>query len=130
MDKRYHISAPLSIEFQKKSMFFLYEENIKKEIPYSELIIVYLAVKDNYSGGIYMPDITEITPDMDGFIMIYGRAAEYELHTYKTHKTAGELFIEMAAHAGQGLFGYEQWIEEIRRDAFEEAGDMMSGWQY
>ncbi len=33
-------------------------------------------------------------------------------------RPAGELFIEMAAHAGQGLFGYEQWIEEIRRDAF------------
>ena len=51
-----------------------------------------------------MPGITEITADMDGYIIIYGRNMDYELHTYKT---AGELFIELAAHAGQGLFGYE-----------------------
>lgn len=68
-----------------------------------------------------MPSITDITADMDGYILIYGSDKDYELHTYKTHKTAGELFIQMAEHAGQGLFGYEPWIEEIRQQFLEEA---------
>ena len=73
-----------------------------------------------------MPGITEITADMDGYIIIYGRNMDYELHTYKT---AGELFIELAAHAGQGLFGYEPRIEAVRQEFFEEAENMISGGQ-
>lgn len=75
------------------------------------------------------PAESEITADMDGYIIIYGRSMGYELHTYKTHKTAGELFIELAAHAGQGLFGYEPWIEAVRQEFFEEAENMISGGQ-
>ena len=68
-----------------------------------------------------MPCITEVTADMDGYILIYGAEMDYELHTYKTNKTAGELFIRMAEHAGQGLFGYEPWIEEILAGVFRRS---------
>lgn len=129
MEKRSRITAPLNIKFWEKSMLLLYEEGIKKEIPYTEPIVVYLAAKNIGTGEIYMPGITEITADMDGYIIIYGRSMDYELHTYKTHKTAGELFIELAAHAGQGLFGYEPWIEAVRQEFFEEAKNMISGGQ-
>ena len=129
MEKRTHIIAPLSIVFQEKAMLLLYDDGINEEIPYSELIIVYLAVKDKYTSEIYMPCISEVSSDMDGYILIYGRTMDYELHTYKTHKTAGELFIELAAHAGQGLFGYEPWIEAVRQEFFEEAENMISGGQ-
>lgn len=121
MDKRTHITAPLNLEFQEKAMLLLYEDGIKEEIPYSELIIVYLAAKDKGTGQIYMPCIAEISSEMDGYILIYGHTKDYELHTYKTLKTAGELFIELAQNAGQGLFGYEPWIEEMRQYSFEEA---------
>lgn len=121
MEKRTHIIAPQSIIFQEKAMLLLYEGGIKEEIPYSELIIVYLAVKDKYTSEIYMPCLSEVSSDMDGYILIYGRTMDYELHTYKTLKMAGELFIELAQNARQGLFGYEPWIEELRLYSFEEA---------
>ena len=66
MEKRSHITAPLNIKFREKSMLPLYEEGIKKEIPYTEPIVVYLAAKNIGTGEIYMPGITEITADMDG----------------------------------------------------------------
>ena len=31
--------------------------------------------------------------------------------------------------AGQGLFGYEPWIEAVRQEFFEEAENMISGGQ-
>lgn len=129
MDKRTIIAAPLGVTFQGEAMQLLFEDGIKKEVPYFELIIVYLAVKDKNTGSVYMPGITDITSDMDGYILIYGRTEDYELHTYRTLKTAGELFIELAEHAAQGLFGYEPWIEEIRQRSFEEAEAMISGGQ-
>ena len=129
MNKRTLIAAPLSIIFQDQSLLLLFEDDHKTEIPYTELIIVYLAAKNGSTGGICMPCITEVTADMDGYILIYGAEMDYELHTYKTHKTAGELFIELAAHAGQGLFGYEPWIEAVRQEFFEEAENMISGGQ-
>lgn len=110
MNKRTLIAAPLSIIFQDQSLLLLFEDDHKTEIQYTELIIVYLAAKNGSTGGICMPCITEVTADMDGYILIYGAEMDYELHTYKTNKTAGELFIRMAEHAGQGLFGYEPWI--------------------
>ena len=121
MNKRTLIAAPLSIIFQDQSLLLIFEDDHKTEIQYTELIVVYLAAKNGSTGEIYMPCITEVTADMDGYIIIYGAEMDYELHTYKTNKTAGELFIGMAEHAGQGLFGYEPWIEEIRLEFFEEA---------
>ena len=89
MNKRTLIAAPLSIIFQDQSLLLLFEDNHKTEIQYTELIVVYLAAKNGSTGGIYMPCITEVTADMDGYIIIYGAEMDYELHTYKTNKTAG-----------------------------------------
>lgn len=72
MNKRTLIAAPLSIIFQDQSLLLLFEDDHKTEIQYTELIVVYLAAKNGSTGEIYMPCITEVTADMDGYIIIYG----------------------------------------------------------
>ena len=111
MNKRTLIAAPLSIIFQDQSLLLLFEDDHKTEIQYTELIVVYLAAKNGSTGEIYMPCITEVTADMDGYIIIYGAEMDYELHTYKTVSYThlpfiNNLFVYQHVHS----FENRMWI--------------------
>lgn len=89
----------------------------KYRIPFKEIVLACLCVCDEKSGIIYEPEITEITRDMEGELVIYNIFhCCFRLKTDLTGKTAGALFIELAMHAPYIMLGGKAWFD-VENDA-------------
>ena len=97
-----------------------------RRIPYKEIILGYLKVWDRESGGYYKPEITEVTRDMDGDLILYDyRHCCFHIRTDLVSETAGAMLGELTMHAPYILAGGQEWFDEYDEKQFAEIGKMV-----
>lgn len=101
----------------------------KYVIPYEETALVYIAVSNEKEWDLkkcYMPEIIDITKDMDGALIICNRQQScFVIRTDRVKDTAAELLEIFVRYASHALFGFQPWLNECDAGQFEEILEMI-----
>lgn len=94
------------------------------EISYGDVILAYIVSCGG--NGIWVPEIADITEDMEGTLVICNRwQNRFAVQTDLAESTAGNVFKELTIHAPHALFGAQPWLNEYDGRQFEEALEMV-----
>lgn len=97
------------------------------KFPYDEIIVAYIEVFDKESNTFYRPEITDLTENICGKLVLYdSRFCRFEIYPGKTGKTAGMILKQLAVHAPYIFLSYEPWLEEYDEKQFAEIKEMVS----
>lgn len=97
------------------------------QIFYKDLILASLQTFDDKSGACYEPDITDITKNMEGDLILYGFGnTRWQIRMEETGKTAGSALSDLAAHAPHILIGRQTWIDIENEEELETLGNMVN----
>lgn len=97
------------------------------QIFYKDLILASLQIFDDKSGACYEPEITDITKDLEGDLLLYDcRHICWQIRLEGIGKTAGALLPELSVHAPHILIGKQTWIDIENEKDFEEIGNMVN----
>lgn len=98
-------------------------------IPYDEIVLAYIAVGDVGKGDLgscQTPEITDITKDMEGALLLCNRQkGRFTIQTDRIGDTAGELLEKLTRRAPHALFGFQPWLNEYDAGQFEEVLKMI-----
>lgn len=115
--------------FESKALRITDVHHEKYVIPYEEIALVYIAVSDGREWDLkkcYMPEIIDITADMDGALLIYNRQQGcFAIWTDRIRDTAGEILERLTRYAPHALFGFQPWLREYDTGQFEEVLEMI-----
>lgn len=96
------------------------------KIPYKELITASVEVYDEDSGIYYEPEITDITEEMEGDLLLYNNQHHlWRIRTERLNKPAGSLLAELVRYAPYIMVGRQTWLDLEDAAAFAEAGSMV-----
>lgn len=96
------------------------------QIPYRDLIFASLIITDGEKGLCYEPEITEITKDLEGDLILYDCwHTRWQIRLDGTGKRAGSLLSELATHAPHILIGRQTWVDMEDEADFEEISNMV-----
>lgn len=96
-------------------------------IPYGDLILATLIISNEEKGICCEPEITEITNELEGDLILYDcRHIRWQIPLKGTGRTAGSLLSELAAYAPHILIGKQTWIDIENEKDFEEIGKMVN----
>lgn len=110
---------PEKLLFRKKTIIITGAENGKHRIPYSGIVMAYLRVPAGTAGAYREPEITEITGDMEGELILHDRADHrWEIATDLTGRAAGAWLEELCIHAPYILAGAQSWLEKPEEEHF------------
>ena len=117
---------PEKILFRNKSIIIAESGNRKGKIPYEQIVTAFLSVQGGESGDCLEPEITEITGDMDGELILRDRAnRRWEIRTDLTGETAGALLEKLCIHAPYVLAGGQSWSGETGEEDFRRLAEMV-----
>lgn len=117
---------PSDIRFTETDMRILSLHKKGYKIPYENIIIASLRIKDKESGEWYEPEIMDLTRDMDGEVLLKDdKSRQWRIQADMTGKTAGEILSELSAHAPFILIGRQTWFDEKDKNEFAEIADMV-----
>ena len=126
MENRNITLHPEKISFRKSYVGIKDAAYGNRRIPYKEIVLGYLRVRDQESGGYYKPEITDITRDMDGDLILYDyRHCCFHIRTDLVSETAGAMLGELTMHAPYILAGGQEWFDEYDEKQFAEIGKMV-----
>lgn len=95
-------------------------------IPYKEIIMGYVKIWSQESGGCHKPEIIDITEDTDGDLILYDyRHCCFHIQTDLVSETAGAMLGELTMHAPYILAGGQEWFDEHNEEQFAEIGEMV-----
>ncbi len=120
------ILKPVDIRFTEENIEIIDSRIGKYQLPYEDIVMAGLRVYDQESGSWYEPEITEITRDMEGDLVIRDSGScQWMIHTDLIEKTAEAMLSELTMHAPYILIGRQTWIDLEDEDAFAEASGMV-----
>lgn len=103
-------------------------------IPYEEIVIAYIAVCSGEESETeqslrdsYAPEITDITKDTTGSLVIYNRQQNcfvIRMDSVGT-VTAGQVIGKLTQYAPHALFGFQPWLNEYDDRQYEEILEMV-----
>lgn len=101
-------------------------------IPHEEIVLAYVAVYEEETMGngtrdCYIPELTDMTEDTAGTLVIYNRQQNcfrIGMDSVKT-MTAGRVIRKLTRHAPHALFGFQPWVNEYDSGQFEEILEMV-----
>lgn len=97
---------PEKIQFSSRSMKISDPDHGGYKIPYREIIHVSLMIPGREEGTCYEPEITDITGDMEGdLILCDSKCCKWRIHPELTGMTAGSLLENLTMHAPYILVG-------------------------
>lgn len=115
--------------FEPKALRITDVHHEKYVIPYEEIALVYIAVSDGKEWDLkkcHMPEIIDITKDMDGALLIYNRQqGRFVVRTDRVKDTAGMMLEKLTRYAPHALFGFQPWLNEYDAGQFEEVLEMI-----
>lgn len=115
------------VHFTKNSIRITDLYSGKHQILYKELMFACLSVSDRRTGACYEPEITEITENMEGDLLLYDtHRCCWRLKTNFIGKTAGMIFKELACNAPYMLLGGHPWLDIKNDKDFAEIKNMVS----
>lgn len=95
-------------------------------IPYKDLVLAGIRIYDKASGSYYEPEVTDITKDMEGDLILYDfRHVRWQIRTEASGKRAGALIEELAVRRPGILIGRQTWADIENDEDFEEIGNMV-----
>lgn len=96
------------------------------KIPYKELVMASVEVFDEDSGIYYEPEITDITEEMEGDLLLYNNQHRlWRIQTDGLDKPTGTLLAELVRYAPYIIVGRQTWLDMEDAAAFAEAGSMV-----
>lgn len=117
---------PEEIRFKKKYMEIRDSQYGICRIPYKEMVLAYINVRDEESDRCYRPDITEITKNMGRDLILYdSQHCCFNIQMDLTEKTAGAVLGELTRHAPYILAGGQEWFDEEDKEQFFRIGEMV-----
>lgn len=95
-------------------------------IPYKDLVLAGIRIYDKVSGSYYEPEVTDITKDMEGDLILYDlRHVRWQIRTEVSGKRAGALIEELAVRWPGILIGRQTWADIENDEDFAEIGNMV-----
>ncbi len=97
---------PERIQFSSHSMKISDPDHGGYKIPYREIVLASLLAPGREEGTCYEPEITDITGDMEGdLILCDSKCCKWRIHPELTGMTAGSLLENLIIHAPYILVG-------------------------
>lgn len=119
------ILKPSGIRFTGSCIKLRDSRSGEYRIPYKDLVLAGIRVYDKESGFYYEPEVTDITKDMDGDLILYDfRHVRWQIRTEVSGKRAGALIEELAMRSPGTLIGRQTWADIDNEEDFEEIGNM------
>lgn len=120
------ILKPADIQFTEKWIEAVDSRAERYRLPYEEIVQAGLRVYRQNSRDWYEPEITEITKDMEGDLVICDhQGCQWMIHTDLIEKTAEAILSELVMHAPYILVGRQNWVDLEDEDTFAEISDMV-----
>ncbi len=120
------ILRPADIRFAEKWVEITDPHIGEYQISYEDIVRVSLRVYEQGRTDWYEPEITEITKDMDGDLVICNRwRNHFVLKMDLAGSEAGGVFGEFVKHAPHALFGAQPWLNEYDSRQFKEVLEMV-----
>lgn len=120
------VSIPEKIIFHKSSIVMTEPGAGRHQIPYQNIVLAYIKVWDDDAGSYLEPEITEITPQMDGELILYDKEKKrWVIRTDKAGKKAGALLEELCIRAPYIIAGGQGWFDRSLESDYEMAGQMV-----
>ncbi|MEY8324073.1 hypothetical protein AALB47_09185 [Lachnospiraceae bacterium 54-11] len=115
------------IDFTRNSIKVTDIYSDKYQFPYKEIVFASLSILDKETCEFYEPEITEITKEMKGDLLLYdSHGCKWRFQTDLSGKTAGVVFLELSLHAPYIVLGGQSWFEAENEDDFNEIKNMVS----
>lgn len=127
MEKNLNIVLqPQKICFAKNCIKITDSRTGSYEIPYRELVLAGIRIRDEETGGFYEPEITEITEEMEGELLLWDSGnCRFIIGTEQTGRAAGSMLSELSLHAPYILIGNQDWFDSNDKEAFGEVDGMV-----
>lgn len=120
------ILKPTNIRFTEKNIEIIDSHIRRYQLPYEDIVTTALRIYNQESEDWYEPEITEITRDMEGDLVLRdNRRGYWIIHTDLMEKTAGAILLELVMHAPYILVGRQIWVDLEDEDAFAEISGMV-----
>lgn len=116
---------PENILFEDESVRVVDARTGKHRLFYSEIVLACLRVWDQKKKQYWEPEITDITSDMEGDLILYDKGhCRWEIRTDRSGKKAGSLLEEICIHAPFVMAGFQSWFDRSGRSDFERIAEM------
>lgn len=120
------ILKPVDIQFTEENIEIADSRIGRYQLPYEDIVTAGLRVYDRESEEWYEPEITEITRDMEGDLVISDRTGcQWIIHMDLVKKTAEAMLSELVMHAPYILIGSQMWADLEDEDVFAEVSGMV-----
>ena len=117
---------PVKISFTASCIKIADLNCVKYRDPYKGIVLACLCVCDGESDVGYESEITDITGDMDGELILYDAGRRrIRIKTDLAGKTAGAFFLELAIRAPYILLGGQPWLCMEEEADYAQAGEMV-----
>lgn len=118
--------VPRELLFRKRFITMTDEKTVKHRIFYKDIVLAYLQIWDEKAGCYLEPEITDITGDMEGNLILYDRQhCKWVIQTDQTGRKAGALLEELCIHAPYIMMGSQDWFDCSEEKDFEIIGQMV-----
>lgn len=115
------------ISFKRNCLVMADTRNMEIMMPYKELVAAYIEICDERTGSIAHPDISEVTEELEGCLVLYDR--EYRcirVRPVGREKRAGAILKQLAIHAPYLFWDYMPWMDEGNQEEFFNIRQMVS----
>lgn len=118
---------PEKVLFQENSIDVIEPETGKYRIAYEDIVYAYIRIRNREEENCLKPEITEITKETDGELILYDREhRQWVIGTDRVGKKAGTLFEELCIHVPYILAGGQDWFDCSEEKDFEMIGQMVN----
>ena len=113
--------------FKRNHLILTDTGNTEIMVPYKELVAAYIEIPDKRTGHVIRPDISEVTEELEGCLVLYDR--EYRrirIHPRGGGEGAGAILKQLAVHAPYLFWDYMPWLDEGDQEEFFRIREMVS----
>lgn len=116
---------PEKVLFRENCIIITDSENGRYRILYKDIIYAYIRIQDSDTGECLAPEITDITKETDGELILYdNERRQWIIRTDRTREKAGMLFEKLCIHVPYILAGGQDWFNCSQEEDFKMIGQM------
>ena len=119
------VYKPEKVKMGQKE-FLIWEQDPEKgricrKIPYDSIVLAYPEVYDEKTGEMIIPEIQDITKEMDGSLIIWDQNhTMFRIDLSGQTERAGRVFIQLARHIPFAFLGSTPWMQIENDQDFRE----------
>lgn len=118
--------TPKRIVFGKSFIAADASQKEKYRIFYKDIVWAYISVPNDRTGCCESPDITDVTEDMEGALVVCDKErCRWIFQTDRIGQTAGSLLKKLCLHAPYIVAGGQDWFDITRPADFDMIRQMV-----